>query len=44
MRGISRLIEGLVAGDPTATSVLIFAVVGTILIVGIVMMIRRRRG
>lgn len=44
MRGMSRLIEGLVSGDPTAPAVLVFAVVGTIVIVGVVAMIRRSRG
>jgi len=39
-----RLVEGLAAGDPTATAVLVFAVIGTIVIVGIVTVIRRRRG
>ena len=44
MRGISRLIEGLMVGDPTATAVLVFTVVGTIVILGVVMVIRRKRG
>jgi hypothetical protein len=44
MRGIFRLIDGLAAGDPTAVAVLAFAVVGTVFIVGVVMVVRRRRG
>jgi len=44
MRDVTRLIEGLAAGDPTATAVLLFAVIGTVIIVGAVMVIRRRRG
>jgi LPXTG-motif cell wall-anchored protein len=43
MGDIIRLIEGLIAGDPTAQSVLVFTVIGTIVIVGITMIIRRRR-
>jgi len=44
MRGISRLIDGLAVGDPTATAVLLFTIIGTVVIVSIVMVIRRRRG
>jgi len=43
MRGIIRLVEGLTSGDPTATYVLIFAVVGTVVIVAATEVIRRRR-
>jgi hypothetical protein len=38
---IIRLIEGLIAGDPTAKFVLIFTLVGTVIIVGITAVIRR---
>jgi len=44
MRGIVRLIDGLSSGDPTATYVLIFAVIGTVVIVAATEVIRRRRG
>lgn len=43
MRDIIRLIDGLIAGDPTATFVLIFTIVGTVIILGIVALIRRSR-
>jgi hypothetical protein len=38
---IIRLIEGLIAGDPTARFVLIFTLVGTVIIVSITAVIRR---
>jgi hypothetical protein len=41
MTDIIRLIEGLIAGDPTARFVLVFTVVGTVIILGIVAIIRR---
>lgn len=44
VNGILRLIDGLLRGDPTAVYVLVFAVVGTILILVAVEIIRRRRG
>lgn len=43
MHDIIRLIEGLIAGDPTARFVLIFTLVGTVLILGVVALIRRSR-
>lgn len=43
MRGIGRLIEELVQGNPRAIGVLIFAVVGTVVIVVITEIIHRRR-
>ncbi|NLT42572.1 MAG: hypothetical protein GXX93_07850 [Anaerolineae bacterium] len=43
MRGIIRLVEGLTSGDPTATYVLVFAVVGAIIIVAATEVVRRRR-
>jgi len=38
-----RLIEGLAQGDPTAIAVGVFAVIGTIVIVGVVAIIRAKR-
>ena len=43
MRGINRLIEGLLAGDSTAVYVLIFTVVATIIIFTITEIIQRNR-
>ena len=43
MNDIIRLIDGLLAGDPTARFVLIFTVLGTVLILGVVALIRRSR-
>jgi len=43
MSDIIRLIEGLLAGDPTARFVLNFTLVGTVVILGIVALIRRFR-
>jgi uncharacterized membrane protein YeaQ/YmgE (transglycosylase-associated protein family) len=43
MRGIGRLIEGLKQGNSTAIAVLVFAVVGTVVIVVITEIIQRRR-
>lgn len=43
MRGILRLIEGLIQNDPTAWWVLGFTVVGTTVIVAITGWIQRRR-
>ncbi len=43
MRDMVRLIEGLAEGDPTAQAVFVFTVVGTVLIVGATLIIRRRR-
>jgi hypothetical protein len=43
MRGILRLIEGLLNGDPFAIYVLIFAVAGTAIIYGITEVVQRRR-
>jgi hypothetical protein len=43
MTDIIRLVEGLIAGDPTARFVLIFTLVGTVIIVGITAAIRRFR-
>jgi len=43
MRGILRLIRGLQEGDPEAVYVLIFAIVGTAVIVLTVALVRRRR-
>jgi hypothetical protein len=40
---IIRLIEGLIAGDPTARFVLIFTLMGTVIIVGLTEVIRRSR-
>lgn len=44
MRDMIRLIDGLAAGDPTAQAVLVFTVVGTVVILVVVALIRRRRG
>ncbi len=43
MGDIIRLIEGLLAGDPTAIAVLAFTVIGTTAILGLTAMIRRAR-
>jgi hypothetical protein len=43
MRGIIRLIDGLLRGDQVALYVLIFAVVATIIIVSITEVIQRKR-
>ncbi len=43
MRGMVRLIDGLISGDPTAFGVLVFAVVGTVVIVAATEIIRRAR-
>ena len=43
MRDIIRLIDGLIAGDTTARFVLIFTLVGTVIILGVVALIRRSR-
>ncbi len=43
MRGILRLIEGLLNNDPTAYFVLGFTVAGTIIILIIVGIIRKQR-
>jgi hypothetical protein len=43
MRGIVRLVEGLLRGEAEAVYVLVFAVAGTLLIVLITGSIRRRR-
>jgi hypothetical protein len=43
LRGIGRLIDGLSQGDARAVSVLIFAVVGTLLILAVTEIVQRRR-
>jgi hypothetical protein len=43
MHGIIRLIQGLLEGDPTATYVLIFTVVGTVSIVAVTEYIQHKR-
>ncbi len=43
MRGIFRLIDGLVSGDPEALYILIFAVVATVVIYIAVEYIRKAR-
>jgi len=43
MRGITRLIEGLLHNDPTALAVLGFTVVGTVAIVLVTEVIQRKR-
>jgi hypothetical protein len=43
MGDLLRLVDGLRAGDPTSKAVLVFALVGTVVIVGITSVIRRAR-
>jgi preprotein translocase subunit YajC len=43
MRGIRRLIEGLQQGDPTAITILIVAIVATVIIYIITQRIQRQR-
>jgi membrane protein implicated in regulation of membrane protease activity len=43
MRGILRLIDGLLSGDPEALTILIFAVVATLIIYVIAEVVQRRR-
>jgi len=43
MRGIVRLIRGLQEGDARAVCVLIFAILGTAVIVLVAELVRRRR-
>jgi preprotein translocase subunit YajC len=43
MRGMRRLIEGLQQGDPTAITILIVAIVATVIIYFITQRIQRQR-
>jgi TRAP-type uncharacterized transport system fused permease subunit len=43
MRGMRRLIEGLQQGDPTAITILIVAIIGTVVIYIITQRIQRQR-
>jgi hypothetical protein len=43
MRGIGRLIDGLSNGDPTAITIGIFAVAGTLAVVAVTHIIRKKR-
>ncbi len=43
MRGIIRLIEGILTGDPEVVYIVIFAVVGTIVLFAVTEIVQRRR-
>ncbi len=43
MRGILRLIEGILNGDPEVIPIAIFAVVGTVVLYAVTEIIRKRR-